>query len=260
MARKKRKKKGSFKRRLMVLGAVCVLFLLLVFVAITVWLKPLIRKGVETYGPDIVDAELKVDEVTIGPYRGLADIKGLVVGNPEGFKEPTAIDAKSVEVRLRLRSLLTDTVVIKEILIEEPVITYEKGQGSDNLRHLQKNAMEWAKSLSSGDSESSKKVVIERFRVRNGTLRVKLPGLPAVPVRLADIERRNIGGESSDVMNFGQATEDLLGSLHLNASDAVAKAGDSIEKAGKEALESGKDLGDKAIKGAGDAIKGLFGQ
>ena len=263
---KKKKKRGFLKRWILFASGLLVLLLLLLFLVGVIWVSPVVKKAVEVYGPEVLGAEVKMEDVDVGFVRGVAKIDGLVVANPEGYKEPIAIQAETLKISLQMRSVFSDTVVINDILLDSPVISYEKHKGVNNLVQLQKNAVAWADSLSDGEKkESSTKVIIKRFRIKNGTLRVKLPALPAVPIKLADIERNDIGGEDSNAQNFGHATKDILASLQLNAADTVKNAGGSIEKAAKEALKTGENVGKDALKAgekvlddAGDALKGLF--
>lgn len=263
-----RKRKSLVVRLILFLAGLLVVLFLTVFVAGLVWLGPLVERVVERHGPEALKAGVSVDEVDAGLLRGVVKARGLVIGNPQGYREPSAIDAKEVVIRLRMRSLFSDTVVIEDILLEAPVITYEKQRGVTNLTRLQDNALAWAQLLSDKEAdEPSRKVIIQRFRIRNGTLRVKLPHLPAVPVKLADIERRNIGGDSGEGQNFGHAARDVLTSLQVNASGVVEGAGAAIEKAATDALAAGKEVGrdalkagDETLEGAGNAVKGLFGK
>ena len=161
---KKKKKKSFLKRWLMAAAGALFLFLLCLFLVGVIWLKPLVKKAIETYGPEVLGADVQVEDVSIGFLSGTAKVQGLVVGSPEGYKEPLAINAPELNINLRLSSLMSDTVVIEDLLLKSPVITYEKRKGVTSLVKLQQNAMDWAKSLSSKeDDESSKKVVIKRF-------------------------------------------------------------------------------------------------
>ncbi len=266
MARKK-KKKSLLKRCILFAAGLIFLLFLTLFLVGTIWIGPMAKKAVETYGPEALGAKVEVEDVSVGLFGGTAKLKGVVIHNPEGYKERIAVDAEEFIIRLRLRSLLTDTVVIENMVLKSPVISYEKHDGKNNLVKLQENAVAWAESLSDkekDEDEPSKKVIIKRFRIEDGTLRVKLPVLPAVPVKLADIERNDIGGESDD-NNFGHATRDVIATVQLNASDTVENAGDSIQKAAKDALKASKDAGKDALKAgekvlddAGNKIKGLF--
>ncbi len=267
-----KKKKSLIRRLALFVVGIFLLTLVSVFLIGFIWAGPLIEKALRVYGPEAFGADVKVEDVSLGLLGGSAELDGLVIGNPEGYNEPVAIDAQEIKIRLSLRSLFTDTVVIEDILISSPVITYEKKGSMTNIKQLQLNATTWAESLSDKEREAesdepSTKVVIRRFRIENGTLRVKLAHLPAVPIKLADIERTDIGGEASDAQNFGHAAKDILASLQLNASDAVENADEAIEHAAKEALKRGKDMGkdvlkagEKALDDAGGKLKGLFGQ
>ena len=246
-------------------GLLVIALLLLLLIGAT-WFSPVVKKAVEVYGSEILGAEVAMDDVDVGVVSGVAIIQDLLIANPEGYKERIAIEAETLKIRLRMSSVFSDTVVIEDILLESPVISYEKHMGVNNLVQLQKNATSWADSVSDvGKDEESTKVIIKRFRIKNGTLRVKLPALPAVPIKLADLERSDIGGQDSNAQSFGHATKDILASLRLNASDAVKDAGDGVEKLAVEALQAGENVGKDALKAgekvlddAGEALKGLF--
>lgn len=251
--------------------------LLLAFTALTLvamfWLGPLAQKAVEKYGPEVLGAEVRVEDVSVGILRGVVKIKGLYVGNPQGFSQPSALEVGNFQLNMQLASLRTDTIVIDDVLIDEPLVTYERSKGEVNLKQLMANAQAYADKLSGGeqdkaaDDEPAKKVLIKRLRIRNGQVRTKLPGLPPVTLKLPDVEKHNIGG-ASEGTNYGQAARDVLGSLSDGASDVVKGAGDKIRKAAEEALKVGKevgketgkkilDVGDDAIDNATDAVKGI---
>lgn len=261
-----RKRKGLLARLILFVVGLALVVLLCVFLVGVIWTGPLVKKAIEVYGPEALGAEVKVEKVSIGLFGATARARGVLIGNPEGWVEPHAMRVGTLEVRLRLRSLFTQRIVIEDILLEGLVLTYEKGRGTNNIAQLQANAAAWGEKLKSGKEGPSKQVVINRLRVRNGLLRVKLPHLPAVPIDISHFERRHIGGSDSGGVNFGQATRDVLGSLQDSASGLVRDAGDGIEEAARAALRTGKslggktlDAGGKVLEDAGQAVKGLFG-
>lgn len=267
MARKK--SRSPLLRLFLFVTGLGILIVFALFLVGLVWVGPLVKKAVEKYGPEALRAEVKVEEVDIGLFTGVAKVRGLIVGNPEGYSEPEAIRMDDFQINLRLASLRTDTIVIDDILIQRPVITYERHKGIHNLVQLQKNATAWAESLSKEEKEQKppKKVIIKRLRIKDGLLRVKLAGLPVVPVKLPDIERTHIGEDGGGGQNFGHATKEVLASLYENSSEVVKNAGGAIEEKAKAALKAsekaGKDAlkaGEKALDDVGDKIKGLFGQ
>lgn len=262
-----RKRRGLLARLIVFLAGLLVVVLGCVFLAGVFWIGPLVQRAVEVYGPEALGARVRVERVSIGLFGGTARARGVVIGNPGGWVEPEAIRVGTLQVRLRLRSLFTQRIVIEDILLKDLVLTYEKGRGTNNLAQLQGNAAAWGEQLKSGTEGPPKQVVIHRLRVRGGVLRVKLPHLPAVPIDISSFERRHIGGRDSGALNFGQATRDVLGSLQDRAGGLIRDTGDSVGESARNALDSGRklggktlDAGGKVLEEAGDALKDLFGK
>jgi hypothetical protein len=57
-----------------------------------------IKKGVETFGPQIAKVPVKLDGVSLSLFSGSGAIKGLVVGNPEGYKTDHAMSVGMASV------------------------------------------------------------------------------------------------------------------------------------------------------------------
>ncbi|HUZ07125.1 MAG TPA: hypothetical protein VMV89_06520, partial [Candidatus Paceibacterota bacterium] len=75
-------------------------------IVVAVFLDGIVKKGVETVGPKITGVSVKLDEMHIGLLTGSASIKGLVVGNPEGYKAPAAISVGLAEVSVSPLSIM----------------------------------------------------------------------------------------------------------------------------------------------------------
>ena len=71
----------------LVLIAVVVLALLVV-VGVHFFLDGAIKRGVETIGPKLTKTQVTLNNVSLSLLSGSGKMKGLVVGNPEGFKTP----------------------------------------------------------------------------------------------------------------------------------------------------------------------------
>src|SRR3546814_20473437 len=82
-------------------------------------------------------------------------------------------------------SLQSNPVVIKQVLIEQPAITYEYGAAGSNLQAIQKNVQAYAAGFgggsggkadssasTGGDKGSEKKVVIQDLVIRSEERRV----------------------------------------------------------------------------------------
>src|SRR5690242_19601720 len=102
-------------------------------------LDRIVKKAVEVYGPQITKVPVKLDEVHIALLTGSADVKGLVVGNPPGYKTPQAISVGEISVGVDPFSITKDKIVVRSIKVVAPEITFEGGFGGNNLMTIKNN-------------------------------------------------------------------------------------------------------------------------
>src|SRR2546428_4039062 len=111
-------------KKLISRGVVVLLVLLLVAVGVSIYfLGSIIKKGVETVGPQITRTELKLDSATLSLLSGSGKLNGLFVGNPPGFKTESAIKVGSVSVSVAPRSLFSDKIHVTQVNVQAPEIT-----------------------------------------------------------------------------------------------------------------------------------------
>lgn len=194
-------------------------------------LDSIVKKAIETLGPEMLGAPVSVAEVKISTADGSGTIRGLVVGNPRGFKEPTSFRLAEIRLALDPASLTKEVVVVREILVEAPEVTYEKAGGTSNVETLEKNVDSYVRARF-GSAEDPKgpaakeakkaetRFIIELLSVRNGRLHVAGLGkaVPLPPVQSRDIGRRQ-GGVTS-----AQAADIILRQVTGDIVSAAAKA------------------------------------
>ncbi|MEK9627441.1 MAG: hypothetical protein VW455_00315 [Nitrospinota bacterium] len=112
-------------------------------------LDSVITEAVEHFGSEITQTEVTLDKTVIAT-TGKGALHGLKVGNPKPFKTPSAFQFSEVSLELDLPSVTKDTVIIKEIVIAGPEITYEVGSGGSNIDAIKKNVDSFSGSSSSG--------------------------------------------------------------------------------------------------------------
>src|SRR5512137_1026009 len=95
-----------------------VVVVILAVLAVSLFLDGAIKRGVETFGPKLTKVDVKLDSVSVSLLSGAGSIKGLVVGNPQGFKTPSAINVGAASLALKLSSLLSDKIIIKSIKVQ----------------------------------------------------------------------------------------------------------------------------------------------
>ena len=110
--------------------------LAVLFVVLELSLDKMILKGFNAAAPGALGVEATLANANISLLRGKAALSGLHIGNPEGFNTPGLFDLGSVRVDIDNSTLLSDTMVIREITIEGLELTYEKGLLNSNLGAL----------------------------------------------------------------------------------------------------------------------------
>jgi len=272
------KEKGfDMKKVLSIIGIV----VLVLIVVVVLFLGQIIKSAIQTAGPKVAGVEMTVEKVRVNPFGGAVQIKGLIIGNPEGFKTPSAMELGDFKVDVRMGSLFTDTIVVKEILIEAPEITYEKSLKSSNLSALQKNLTpaETDKPTEEEVAEEpkekkapAKKVVIEDFQLNDAKVNVtitalggKKMSLPLPSIQMQDIGKDKGGTDIQDVISkiFGAISDAVVKAVAASgdlAGDAMkgvsGAAGDAIGDVGGAATDAAKGATDTLKKGIG----GLFGK
>ena len=118
---------------------VAVVLLVIIVVAVGLFLDTAVKKGVEAVAPTITKTDVKLDGVSISMLTGGGNIKGLVIGNPEGYKAPSAISVGKASLSVSPMSVLSDKIVIKSVRVESPEIIFEGGLTKNNLKQILDN-------------------------------------------------------------------------------------------------------------------------
>jgi len=226
-------------------------------------LGAMIKAGVESIGPKLTGATVSVDAVDLSPLTGRGTIEGLIIGNPGGFQTERAFKLDRVRVRLRVSSLFSDTLLIDEIAVIGPEITYEQGLSGSNISALRDHVESASRSDKGGgktgasDGPSGKKIQIGEVLIKDGTVKLSAALLKgeAVTVRLPDIHLKNLGRQSG-----GATASEVSAEIFRAINGAVVKAVSGSGAVGKEGMrklgESAGEAGSSALK----SFKGLLGK
>lgn len=253
---------------------------LIVIVAVGVFfllgnLDSIVKAAVEKIGSDLTQTKVTLNDVKIEETSGKGTLRGFRVTNPEGFSDDAAFKFDEVSVTIDARSILSDPVIIKEIVIAGPEVVYEFGNDGTNLDRLNKNVQSKAGSGGSdgGDGGSEgPKLVIENLYLRDGKVAVQAPllneklSLPLPTIHLTNIGKEGRGATPGDIAD--QLMEAILGGASKAVSSAnidigaLTGAAGEVAKEAQKALEgaggdAAKEAGD-AVEGAGDAVKGIL--
>ena len=138
---KEEPKKAKKKKRSWKLGCFLVYIILniIALVAITYSIDAAIKKAVETFGPKYTKCKVTVGKVETKLFKGSFLMEDFVFGNPSGYKTPSAASVGSVYVKVDMKSLFSDKIIIEEVLIDRPQLTYELKGMTSNIDVIQKN-------------------------------------------------------------------------------------------------------------------------
>ncbi len=247
-----------------VLGVVGVMLAFLLFSS----LDSIITEAVEHFGSEITKTEVSLDKTVISVTTGKGSLHGLKVSNPKPFKTPGAFEFSEVSLTLDIASIIKDTVMIKEIVIAGPEITYEVGANGSNIDAIKQNVDSYStpsksdpyeKKEAEPSDKKQKKFIIEKLIIRDGKINLSASFLngKAMSVSLPGLTLNDIGKDKGGA-SPGEVTNKIVTSLRQNINKAVGTLG--LDQA-KQAIEGvAKDLKGKLEKGIGDPEKLLDGK
>ena len=254
-------------------GFLAVLVLLLA--GLVAFLDQVVVKTVNTAGPAALGVPVRLEEARIRPFRGRTTLRGLHVGNPEGYKTDGLLDLGSIVVKFDRSTLLADVVRIREIAIDGLVVTYEKGLLNSNLGALidQLSAgaegEEPAQEKPAAEEAPGKKVVIEKLTITGSKMNFSVTGAAAltgggaVPLPLPPITLTGLGREK-DGVTFVEAIQHVLkaiagatGTAIVGASHLIGDAGKAVGTGALAVGEGAVDAGKAVVSGTVDAGKAV---
>ena len=194
------------------------------------WLGRGVKAAIERYGPGIVGAPVTVGSVLLTPWSGRGAITNLVIGNPPGFKGPHALSVGSVEIAVKLSSLMTDTIVVESVVVREPDIRYELGPNGSNIALLQRSA-ERAGGKSDPAKDGGKGLLIRSLTVSGGKvgLAASVIGAQSVTVDMPEVKLSNLGGNGrSPAQAAAEALGGIAGAAGKAAGGIASKAASSL--------------------------------
>lgn len=237
--------------------------ILLVVLAIHFFLDSGIKRGIEKFGPRLAKVDIKLDSVSLSLLSGSGKVKGLFVGNPEGFKTPSAIQVGTASLALQPGSLLSSKVIIKSINVQAPEITYETDFKSSNLKRIIAN-LETATGSTDNtpaqtkEANAGKKLEVDDFVISGAKLHVGVTtalGGTSTTVPLVDIHLTDLG-TGPDGITAADLTKKVLQAIEKEAAAAAVHA---LSDVGKGATDLTKGL-PNSTTGAVDSItKGIGG-
>lgn len=253
-------------KTILIWGAIIILGALIV---LPIFISPIVKTAVEKIGPAVTGVPITLEGVSLSLLSGKANIKGLVVGNPEGFKSDSAIKLREFNAELDLTSLLSDKIIVRDVTIDGPEITYETRLTSSNISTILKNLESKggekapARDEKKESAAPAKKIQLDHFLFKDGRVMLASSqmGGKGLVLPLPTIELRDIGKEGD-----GTSIADMLKRIFAEINKTVARTianPDQVLGKGKEVLEGAagglKDKGSEMASKSKENLEGAAG-
>jgi hypothetical protein len=200
----------------------------------------IVKNGVEAVGPKVLGTDVVLQKVDISLLSGSGMLKGIMIGNPEGFHTESAFRLGEVKVAVDIFSVLADKMIIDEIVIDSPEITYETSGTKNNIEAILDNIKDLAgggeaRSTDESTQKSGKKLQINDIIIRNAKVNMSATILQGemVTLSLSDIHIEDIGKEGEGA-NMSDALKEVFTVLDKSIAGAAAapigSTGETVEK------------------------------
>lgn len=248
----------------------------IVLVAGWLYLEPLVKGAVHKFGTQIVGTEVSLAGFGLHPLDGELEINGFTVANPEGYETPNLLSLGEIFVKIDPQSVLSDTIIVDEIRILKPELTYEMPNFStSNVQQLQENvARNTAKpaepkatenkaeeATAGTESAPAKKVIIRKVLVAGGSLSAMTPlqkKTGPLTLEMPALELTDIGDDSKS-MSLNESIAIIFNRILFNATSVATKAlgnaSDMAQKAANKAVNQVKESVAEEAGGLLDKVK-----
>ena len=242
-----------------------VVVVILAVLAVGLSLDKAIKAAVETIGPKVTKVDVKLDSVSLSLLSGGGTIRGLVLGNPAGFKTSSAINVGEASLSIVPKSLLSDKIIVKSIRVQGPEITYETNLKNSNLSTIVAN-MEGVpgggpkEPAQPKEAKPAKKLEVDEVVITGGKIHVAVTALGGgtATVPLPDIHLQDLG-TGPDGITPEDLTIKILGAIEQGTVKAAAGAVADIAKGAvymaKDVAKTGSNAVQSVTKGIGNLFK-----
>lgn len=95
-----------------------------------------LRRTLEHSASTRAQVPVSIDAVTLSFFPGQLTLHRIAVGNPTGYRMPTALTVRALAVQFDWFSLIVEPLIIRELRIDAPSITLEGSPSENNLTAL----------------------------------------------------------------------------------------------------------------------------
>ena len=214
-------------------------------------INAIVKRGVESKGPEITTTDVNLDSVDIELFKGRAQLDRFTIANPPGFNSPNLFEAEQLVFKVDPSSVRSDVIIIDEIIVEGVKVTAEQKGLNTNIQTMLKAIQENLPKSRQEEKEASDAgqephFMVQHLRFADSGMRVITEKYGEKEFLIPAIEANNLGSKANG----------------LTASElGVAILKPYLEQAKKVAQERIQDLAEDELKGAAEKkLKEKFGE
>lgn len=211
-----------------------------------------VKGTIEHFAPEILGTTVSVRQVRISTADGRGTLRGIEIGSAPGFSAPRTLRASTIAVGIEPSTLRKDVVVIRDILVEAPEITYEVRGRTNNIEAIRRNIEAYVR-RSGGEPAGNdagarrapgRRYVISRITLRGAKVTMTNPLLKGggLTFDLPDVVLRDVGKGSGGV-SAAEAASLVAGAIAARIAQSVLTNADALRRGG--------------VEGVFDALRGL---
>jgi uncharacterized protein involved in outer membrane biogenesis len=239
--------------------AILIVFVVIASLVIGAYLGEIVKAGLENVGPKLTQTSVTVSTVNVSLLAGSAGIKGLVLGNPSGYKTPQSISVSNAAVSLSPGSLLGDKIVIRSIEVRAPEITFEGNPlGDNNLMQILHNVTPATAAVDKStnapaaatpdEKKAAKKLEVDDFLISGAVVHANITGLvnKQITLSIPDIHLANLGTGTNGI-TAADLTQVALSEITAQTIKALVS---NVSELGKDAVNAAKGAAQDAVNNA----------
>ena len=209
-------------------------------------LDALVASAIESHGSAVAGVPVRVASVHIELREARGTIRGLRVGNPEGFSGGDALSLGEITLALDRGSLGATPIVVDQLRVAAPQARFEVDAGGrSNFEVIQGNVDRYAAPTPAAqEGGAGRRIALRRLELEEGSIEADVSAVSdrEEPYRaeLSGLHLQDVGGAQGGTP--GEIGKALLGAFTKTVMRSVAanEAGRAVEEriggpAGKEA-------------------------
>ena len=195
-----------------------------------------VKAAVERLGPSYLGVPVSLASADISLTEGAGELRGLVIGNPEGFAGRHSIRIDRAAVTIDPTQISSDLLVIKSLEMDGAEVAIVAKGTRTNLQAIMDNLESGEPATEPAEPASEMKMIIDAFAFTNAKSSLDSDLIGQREIAIPDVHLSGIGRKSSGV-SAGEAARQLLAPIVRSTTEAVARQGLGVDDLKKQASE-----------------------